>query len=476
MKRIYSEKFVEELIKNFPLDFTGEDLTFAHQQRRLKGYPPDLIFKDENGRFVIVEVQINALDRAHFYRAIEYRDFLVEEDGCDIPRVILFCNTLPPRFKPHLKTHNVELIAMLKEEILLKAKKFYPKLQFVEKRSIIKDRRGITVGKLLDILQKKRETPVQLVEDDIAIFWFKTWKNRYEENDILSSKVRRFEITDAEREKPNYLRMKLNPPFELYVSSSPFAECNKNNIEALSLWLQFIKRNLNYQDKDVDVVFRRNYGMEELHHVTEKGLHSVHEDPLQFSSYIQGTVKLYESLRNTYGTWSSKFDNGYNFDVEKLTTDLTLLSKIKFYDGKYPNLIPVNIFERFSIIEGPGKLEKKLFISVEDMFADKTESERIDIYNRYLELHSNRFQTVRLFNVNEKWLKVSRMLLDHFEISHCQSFNGVFSFNSYGCRPCVQPPMLVKNIWPTALRVSAKYFRHSEDFDSLHICEYRDEY
>lgn len=474
MKCIYDEKFVENIIKEFPLDFIGEELEFSHQQRRLKGYPPDLIFKDQNGRYVIVEVQINALDRAHFYRAIEYRDFLVEEDGCDIPRVILFCNTLPPRFKPHLKTHNVELIALRKEEILLKAKKHYPKLQFVEKKLIIKDRRGITVGKLLDILRKKREIPEKLTEDDMAVFWLKTWENRYEQNDILSSKVRKFEITDAENGMRNYQRMNLNPPFELYVSRSPFTECNDRKIETMSLWLQFIRINYSIDENYTDIVFRiRKSPYEELNY--DKGMvHWTCEDPLGYSSYISGRVKLYESLRGKYGKWSSDFSDGYRFDIEKITKDLTLLQNIKFFEGKYPNLLQKNIFERFSIIEDFGLLKDNLLKIINEMFDG--EIEKNELYNKYYELHSKNYLTARLYNVDKKWLKIGRMLLDHFERSHCKGLNGMFSFDNYNCRHCVQSPLLVKYIWPTALRVSAKYFRHAEDFDSLRVCEYRDEY
>ena len=176
MKTIYSEKLVEELIKHHPLDFLGEELHIAHQQKRLKNFIPDLIFKDKYDKYVIVEVQINALDRSHFYRVLEYRDLLVLEENCEIPRIILFCNALPSRFKQLLEIHNVKCIHISKENILEKAKIHHPKLQFVSKNFVIKDKPGLTVSKLLQILQKNREEPVKNINSNAVVFWMKTWQ------------------------------------------------------------------------------------------------------------------------------------------------------------------------------------------------------------------------------------------------------------------------------------------------------------
>ena len=70
----YNEKLVEEIVKEFPKEFLGEELELIAQQPTLGGFRPDLIFCNKEGRAVIVEIQLNALDRVHLYKSLEYRD------------------------------------------------------------------------------------------------------------------------------------------------------------------------------------------------------------------------------------------------------------------------------------------------------------------------------------------------------------------------------------------------------------------
>ena len=66
----YSEKLVENTIKDFPFELLGEQLIFMEQQPKLAGFRPDLLFIDQKQQPVIVEVQIDALDRNHLYRSL----------------------------------------------------------------------------------------------------------------------------------------------------------------------------------------------------------------------------------------------------------------------------------------------------------------------------------------------------------------------------------------------------------------------
>jgi hypothetical protein len=81
--RRYDEKLLEEFIRDYPQAFLGEQLHLVHQQATIGGFRPDLIFQDANGRMVIVEVQLRALDRAHLYRTLEYRDLVMQQMQCE---------------------------------------------------------------------------------------------------------------------------------------------------------------------------------------------------------------------------------------------------------------------------------------------------------------------------------------------------------------------------------------------------------
>ncbi|MDA9639870.1 hypothetical protein N9T38_02420, partial [SAR116 cluster bacterium] len=51
----------------------------------------DLTFRDKDGGLVLVELQLEALNRYHFYKVMDYRDDLIERGESSV-RVILLCN------------------------------------------------------------------------------------------------------------------------------------------------------------------------------------------------------------------------------------------------------------------------------------------------------------------------------------------------------------------------------------------------
>jgi hypothetical protein len=114
----FSEKFMEECIHAAPAAFAGEDLKIVFRQVRLNGFVPDLILTDSNGRTVILEIQMNALDRYHLYKSLEYRDLWALQEQGNTPRVILLCETMDSRFEPLIKTHGVELLQMDRGEFI----------------------------------------------------------------------------------------------------------------------------------------------------------------------------------------------------------------------------------------------------------------------------------------------------------------------------------------------------------------------
>lgn len=112
----YNEKFVEEFIKEYPLEFIGESLSLYKQQPIIEGLRPDLIFKDRQNNFTIVEVQLNALNRNHLYKTLEYRDLFAEHEKSNMPRIILFCNEIKRQYEKILKIHNINCICMENEK------------------------------------------------------------------------------------------------------------------------------------------------------------------------------------------------------------------------------------------------------------------------------------------------------------------------------------------------------------------------
>ena len=79
-KEVFDELLWEEYVKSHPKEFLGEDLKILTKQKRVHTGRMDLTFRDKDNNIVIVELQRFALDRAHFYRTLDYKADL-ELDG-----------------------------------------------------------------------------------------------------------------------------------------------------------------------------------------------------------------------------------------------------------------------------------------------------------------------------------------------------------------------------------------------------------
>jgi len=113
----FSEKFMEDCIAEAPAAFIKRRLKLHTQQRRIGGFVPDLILKDEDNRTVIIEIQKNALDRHHLYRCLEYRDILSEKEG-ELPEIILVCENIADRFVKITDTHKISVCVLNREEFV----------------------------------------------------------------------------------------------------------------------------------------------------------------------------------------------------------------------------------------------------------------------------------------------------------------------------------------------------------------------
>ena len=115
----FSEKFMEDCVHADPSSFVGESLEIVSRQVRLGGFVPDLILKDPEGKIVILEIQMNALDRYHLYKSLEYRDLWALQMSSEAPRIVLLCETIDDRFRPLMKTHSIELVE-IKRDVFIK--------------------------------------------------------------------------------------------------------------------------------------------------------------------------------------------------------------------------------------------------------------------------------------------------------------------------------------------------------------------
>lgn len=185
----YNEKFVEEFIKEYPLDFLGESLSLYKQQPTIEGLRPDLIFKDEQNNFTIVEVQLNALDRNHLYKTLEYRDLFKEHEKSNTPRIILFCNEIKRQYEKILKIHNINRICMERKKFWDLCVSLKPKLKEQKIKEVKKKEPLIfTVNDLF----RKIQSPIKDEREDIDAVVYHDSKNdevtyyKYSKN-LLSS-------------------------------------------------------------------------------------------------------------------------------------------------------------------------------------------------------------------------------------------------------------------------------------------------
>ena len=120
---------------------------------------------------MIVEVQLNALDRNHLYRALEYRDLYKEKTECDRVRVALFCNSIPSRFESILASHSVDCLKIGKREFVKKLRQLAPNIKIAtstRKKTLL---RQLTPKKLLAELQKPETKLNGLFPPDTIAYW-----------------------------------------------------------------------------------------------------------------------------------------------------------------------------------------------------------------------------------------------------------------------------------------------------------------
>ena len=98
-----SEKDMEDQIARAPDEFLGErGLSLAQRQARFGRYIFDLLFEDQHGGKLIVEIQKGTLDRNHTYKILDYYDEYKEQHPDQFVDVMVVANLIPAERKKRL--------------------------------------------------------------------------------------------------------------------------------------------------------------------------------------------------------------------------------------------------------------------------------------------------------------------------------------------------------------------------------------
>ena len=300
MKRKYDEKLLEDTLRDYPQYFLGEPLEILQQQPTIGGFRPDLIFRDQKGLPVIVEVQLKALDRNHLYRSLEYRDLYKEKTGVKEVRVILFCNSIPLKYEKVLSAHGVNCMKIGKKDFLKKLISLVPKIKIISASWDKKVSGSLTPNSLL------REIQNNLVEDnglflpDAYVFWI-AWGSL----SVTDDRTRNLSYPLANVATPtkgliDYYGLK-DPrtktatlqtrhgaievciPLELIVSGNLLDIPDHSCLDAFPALLDFIPRDPRQRTVDIHLgSFKYN-------------------DPFGMGSYIEGRKRKSETLCARYG-------------------------------------------------------------------------------------------------------------------------------------------------------------------------------
>lgn len=444
MQRTYNEKLLEDFIKRYPKDFLSEDLSFVSQQPIIGGFRPDLIFRDVASVPVIVEVQLNALDRNHLYRILEYKDLLLENSDFDVARTIIVSNSVPVKYQRLLRVHNIEYISISKEEFLEKARLLDPEvdISFSSGASPVLAEEWLTAANVLSQLSPKKKEQNTL-DLEAVVFWTSErgynaynfrYENLYEIENQRQAYFNDWRLFPRKAGTDSDLADLVNVPNEILVSTHISRTLNRSNLHILSSWMNFLGKYARYKEyEDEEVVFGcRGY-----------------DDLYDYEVYIRDRIRVLRPLWFAYD-----LENGY--DADKIQEDLSLLQSIKLYAGKYPNYSEVTFCSEFEIVRGPGSLLKnwqrrrKLLIDLG--YSDEVKRLEDQAFDC-------EWTTVRIKRLCNSYVRTMRDLFEHLAWSHLDANSGELRLDKK-CHLCLKEPAFLRHLDPEALELSARFFSH----------------
>jgi hypothetical protein len=438
---VFNEKFLENLVRDNPFLFFKEQLSLDQQQPFIRGYRPDLIFKDAESNSLIVEVQNESLDRNHLYRCIEYRDSLLDKKYAEKVRVALVSTALEDRFRPLLEAHQIEIVVVPSKDVWTIAIETIPNFDVAKSPHIRLNP--------FSALKQLSESPLAVCQKHNETFAI--W---HSVSDRLLGMASTFLTPPAIKTTPLAGRKsnaEVYSPVQLLISSGNVRCFEKTQIEPMGVWCEII-RETPYWDhpayKSITLGVR-GWGI--------RGWNTIYED------HVHGQIKKFEVL------WSRYRSEG-RYDVESIKNDLAILEQLTFYCGEYPDLYPVRFAKGIELIPGGTPLcEEAVFRR-----AGRTDPALVREY-----LSSGAFQddrqwiTIRILGLCPQfealfpifWNHVSRLYDERLAQTNRRSKRrqqrfGSDSLHMEKCRHCLIEPRTLDSISPDLLRLSSKALFH----------------
>ena len=461
MKTKYNEKLVENVLRDFPVDFLDEQLVLLKQQPTIGGFRPDLIFKDAKGIPVIVEVQLNALDRNHLYRSIEYRDLYCEKKGITDARVILFCNSIPSKYERILTTHNVVCKKIRKANFLKKLKDIAPEIKIASPKRKKTFSHNITPNQILAEIRKSTVVNNNLFPTGTYAFWFSWGDVFYTDINLnyplraLETKIKGFvkfnqwQGRSPHEPKPmiktEFSQAKVALPFEFVIggSSIELIEKKSSHIAASDSWLDLIEMECDDSSNDT----KMNPNPHEEFIEISFGNHTATNAYL-WDSYINDRRRKF-GLCNKYNKKSGEV----GYDTEKIEDDISFLHEFQIYTGKYPDFKEERLFYKFEIIPGPGVKQRSWYLERRRALLEKGYA--IDKLDEAAKEDEKEWVTIRLYGCRNYIIDAMHYFFHHMKI-HSSFGRGYLK----KCDYCLLWPMEANTIGKGALKISSKYFLH----------------
>jgi len=379
----YTEKLVENFIRDYPKKFLGIELNLLYQQPILNGFIPDLIFEDANGIIHIVEVQIGKLDRRHLYKNLEYRDlYLAEINPSASIKMIVFCNSIPERYNQILKTHQIKGIAVKKEELIKQFERLDPSIRISKTKTEFEKKTTLTSYQILDEVSKSSLKTGNSINVDATVFYQFPYNESYKQyGGYLNYNLK--DIKDYPSRfssKKNYdLDILPKVPIEI-ITSSNILNLNVEKLYLLKDWLTNLgKCEILDKFSDVEVVLG----------------YLGYLDAFGYKQHLTSRIKTFQPLWKRYG-----IEGGY--DHQKISNDLEFIKSLGFYLGKYPNYKFYPLFETFEINNGAGSLEENWEITLFNFKQHNHDSDRIAQIEKEHKTNceKHKWSTIKMLNLN----------------------------------------------------------------------------
>jgi hypothetical protein len=420
----YNEKLVEEVVKELPKEFLGEELELIAQQPILGGFRPDLIFCNKEGRIVIVEIQLNALDRHHLYKSLEYRDLYKISYNITDVQVLLLCDTIEEKYLPILETHFIQCIVFDETKFIEHFKKLHPSKKIRFKPNHI-GKKTMTNREILEkLLNNYAQNNINGVFPEKTIaFWTRI-------NGIHRSPQKTLD----------YQIVTVRPILERCLEAPAAFISTPLGRETVSLIFEAFLNIPFMHNIDRQLLIAHKYWLTVL-------LEFLEDEIYRNSVFLSGDYPNNPFLWNydiDGGTpfsrvFEKRYSKGMDYDEKLLSDDLELLSSLTVFLGKYPDHEQAKVFTEFTIAAEPDVLN-----SINEGVLNRSKKKPVKI---------------SFSGISKEATVVAHYTLWHILSGHIDDHNKL-DLNKT-CHICVAMSNDASRISQDALKLSSNYFCHA---------------